>query len=85
MVNRLEQDRYAERVPDPTDGRATLVRLTDTGRDFIARQRRARTQALLAEVARLAPTDQATLVAAVEALDHLMGAPARVGNSGTDQ
>ncbi len=73
LVNRLEQDRYAERVPDPTDGRATLVRLTDTGRAFIAQQRRDRTQALLAEVAQLSMTDQAALLAAIEALDHLTG------------
>ena len=80
LVNRLEQDRYAERVPDPTDGRATLVRLTDTGRAFIAQQRRARTQALLAEVAQLSAADQAALLAAVEAIDHLTGSPAlRVG------
>lgn len=76
LVNRLEQADYAERVPDPTDGRATLVRLTDTGRAFIAEQRRGRTQALLAEVARLCAADQAALLAAVEALDHLTGAPA---------
>ncbi len=74
LVNRLEQDRYAERVPDPTDGRATLVRLTDTGRAFIAQQRRDRTQALLAEVAQLSVADQAALFAAIEALDHLTGA-----------
>jgi DNA-binding MarR family transcriptional regulator len=73
LVNRLEQDRYAERVPDPTDGRATLVRLTDTGRAFIAHQRSGRTQALLAEVARLSPADQAALHAAAEAFDHLTG------------
>lgn len=76
LVNRLEQDRYAERVPDPTDGRATLVRLTDAGRAFIGQLRRGRTQALLAEVAQLSATDQAALLAAVAALDHLTGTQA---------
>jgi DNA-binding MarR family transcriptional regulator len=76
LVNRLEQDRFAERVPDPTDGRATLVRLTDTGRTFIAERRRERTQALLAEVTRLSPIHQQALYDAVDALDHLTGADA---------
>jgi DNA-binding MarR family transcriptional regulator len=76
LVNRLELDHYAERVPDPTDGRATLVRLTPAGRAFIAQQRQGRTQALLAEVARLSATDQAALLAAVAAFDHLTGAAA---------
>jgi DNA-binding MarR family transcriptional regulator len=73
LVNRLEHDDYAERVPDPTDGRATLVRLTQTGRAFIARLRAERTQALLAEVARLSAEDRAALTAAATALDHLTG------------
>ncbi len=32
LVNGLEEAGYVERVPDPTDGRARLVRLTDRGR-----------------------------------------------------
>ncbi len=31
MVGYLEERSYVERVPDPTDGRATLVRLTPLG------------------------------------------------------
>jgi DNA-binding MarR family transcriptional regulator len=81
LVNRLEQDRYAERVPDPTDGRATLVRLTEVGRAFITQQRRARTQVLLAEVAQLSAADQAALLAAVEAIDHLTGALASAADA----
>ncbi len=73
LVNRLEQDDYAERVPDPTDGRATLVRLTGAGSAFIAARREERTQALLAEVARLAPADQAALADALVAMENLTG------------
>jgi DNA-binding MarR family transcriptional regulator len=85
LVNRLEHDTYAERVPDPTDGRATLVRLTDAGRALIAERRRERTQALLAEVARLTPADQRALLAAVDALDHLTGAGPSPASAGNDE
>jgi DNA-binding MarR family transcriptional regulator len=36
-VDRLERDGLARREPHPTDGRATLVVLTDAGRDLVAR------------------------------------------------
>ncbi|NEW37446.1 MarR family transcriptional regulator [Nocardia cyriacigeorgica] len=32
LVDQLERAGYVERVPDPTDGRARLVRLSDRGR-----------------------------------------------------
>jgi DNA-binding MarR family transcriptional regulator len=35
VVAVLEQRGYIERVPDPADGRAKLVRLTDSGRDLV--------------------------------------------------
>jgi DNA-binding MarR family transcriptional regulator len=35
LVAVLEQRGYLERVPDPSDGRARLVRLTDHGRDAV--------------------------------------------------
>jgi DNA-binding MarR family transcriptional regulator len=36
LVAHLEQHGYLERVPDPADGRAKLVRATDRGRDVYA-------------------------------------------------
>jgi DNA-binding MarR family transcriptional regulator len=36
LVNHLVAHGYVERVPDPTDGRARLVRLTDHGRAVYA-------------------------------------------------
>jgi DNA-binding MarR family transcriptional regulator len=36
-VNRLEQDGLVNRDPHPTDGRATLVVLTDAGREIVKR------------------------------------------------
>lgn len=35
IVDRLEAAGYVERVPDPTDARARLVRLTETGREMV--------------------------------------------------
>ncbi|WP_313084991.1 MarR family transcriptional regulator [Pseudomonas sp.] len=34
VLKRMERDGHVRRVPHPDDGRARLVRLTDTGRDF---------------------------------------------------
>jgi DNA-binding MarR family transcriptional regulator len=36
LVAHLEQHGYVERVPDPADGRAKLVRATARGRDVYA-------------------------------------------------
>jgi DNA-binding MarR family transcriptional regulator len=35
LVDKLERAGYVERVPDPTDGRARLVRMTDRARSVI--------------------------------------------------
>ncbi len=34
-IRRLEADGLVERIPHPTDGRTTLVRLTDLGRSTV--------------------------------------------------
>jgi DNA-binding MarR family transcriptional regulator len=36
VVSDLEQRGYVERVPDPTDGRAKIIRLTERGREAMA-------------------------------------------------
>jgi DNA-binding MarR family transcriptional regulator len=77
LVNRLEAAGYAERVADPTDGRATLVRITALGSDVLAERHDARAQALLAEVQRLEPGDRALLVAALPAVQRLVNNPIR--------
>lgn len=35
QVQRLEQAGYVERIPDPTDGRATRIRITLSGREAV--------------------------------------------------
>jgi DNA-binding MarR family transcriptional regulator len=39
VANELEQRGYLERVPDPSDGRAKIIRLTPRGREAQARGR----------------------------------------------
>jgi DNA-binding MarR family transcriptional regulator len=41
LVDELEGQGYVRRVPDPTDARAKLVRLTAKGRRYVAEARRA--------------------------------------------
>jgi DNA-binding MarR family transcriptional regulator len=72
LVNRLEAAGYAERVADPTDGRATLVRITREGRKVLADRSAARSQVLLAQVERLDAADRAALVAALPAIERLI-------------
>ncbi len=45
LVEHLEQQSYLERLPDPTDGRASIVRLTARG-DALVQVARASVQAL---------------------------------------
>lgn len=51
LVAHLEEHGYVERVPDPADGRAKLVRATDRGREVfaIAREQMAAVDAYLTE------------------------------------
>lgn len=84
LVNRLEAAGQAERVPDPTDRRATLVRITDLGRTVLAQRHAARTAALQAELLRLDPADRAAMAAAVPAVQRLID-PAHAATRRTAQ
>ena len=72
LVNRLEELGYAERVPDPTDGRATLVRITVDGEAVLAERHAARAEVLRARIARLDAGDQRVLAAALPAIERLI-------------
>ncbi len=72
LVNRLEAAGQAERVPDPTDGRAALVRITEAGRALLTQRHAARAQVLGRELAHLDEADRAALVSAVPALRRLI-------------
>ena len=72
LVNRLEEGGQAERLADPTDGRAALVRITDLGRKVLAERQATRTATLLAQLERLDPADRLALVDALPAVTRLM-------------
>lgn len=73
LIDRLEAAGQAERIPDPSDGRATLVRITDLGRKVLAARQADRTAALVAELERLDATDKQALLAALPAVQKLIG------------
>lgn len=71
LVNRLEAAGRAERITDRTDGRATLVRITDPGRRVLAQRRAARTEVLQDRLRELSPQHRAALLAAAPAMAAL--------------
>ena len=75
LINRLAQAGWAERFPDPTDGRATLVRITEAGRAKLAERNATRARVLRARLAELSDEDQQLLTAALPALERLIGRP----------
>jgi DNA-binding MarR family transcriptional regulator len=72
LVHRMAEAGWAERVPDPTDGRASLVRVTPAGRAVLADRLAARAQVLRDRLAQLSDADQELLVAALPAIERLV-------------
>lgn len=72
LVNRLSDAGYAERVPDPTDRRASLVRITAAGQAALAERRVQRAAALRARMDQLSEHDQHLLTAALPAIERLI-------------
>ncbi|WP_375489922.1 MarR family winged helix-turn-helix transcriptional regulator [uncultured Jatrophihabitans sp.] len=72
LVNRLAEAGYAERAADPTDRRATLVRLTDAGRALLVERHAARAELLRERLEQLDDADRRALLAATPALDRLL-------------
>ncbi|MCW3038531.1 MAG: transcriptional regulator, MarR family [Solirubrobacterales bacterium] len=78
VVEKLVADGLAERIPHPTDGRATLVRITSAGREVAA----AATEVLNADLfglRALAPADQEELVRVLRELRRDVGDFGRPG------
>lgn len=76
QVRRLEATGLLTRVPDPADGRATLVSLTGHGERKLEALRVARTAAVASLLDRLGAADCARLRVAVETLPNLLDAAA---------
>ena len=72
IVDLLVADGHVERVPDPADGRACLVRSTDGGKNVIIGTRTARSHRLIERMAALDPEQLDALYAALPALEALV-------------
>ncbi len=71
LIASLEKQGLVARSGDPKDKRVSLVSVTEAGRQYIVRRRRAGTEAFAALVSQLPPEDAAALSAAVPALTRL--------------
>lgn len=71
LVHRLESESWVERQPDPSDGRAALVALTEAGAVALQGYRRAAAERIVPLLARLSESDQAILERASELMQQL--------------
>ncbi|MFF4571760.1 MarR family winged helix-turn-helix transcriptional regulator [Streptomyces sp. NPDC001410] len=71
LVTRLERDGLVERRPDPTDGRAVLVHITEEGRKIGQARHKDRARHLRPLIGELTPEEQHTIAAALPVLAHL--------------
>lgn len=71
LVQRLEGEGWVARSPDPADGRATLLSLTEAGRIALRDYRRAAADRIVPLLARLGEADRATLARAAELMQQL--------------
>ncbi|MFF8948707.1 MarR family winged helix-turn-helix transcriptional regulator [Streptomyces sp. NPDC014940] len=71
LVTRLERDDLVRRHPDPADGRAVLVHITDNGRKIGQSRREDRGRHLIPLIAQLTPAERQAIAAALPALTRL--------------
>ncbi|NUH35990.1 MarR family transcriptional regulator [Streptomyces samsunensis] len=71
MVDLLDASGWIERTPDPEDRRASLIALTDPGRELLRTVRREAATRLAARIEKLSPEERRTLYAALPALESL--------------
>ncbi len=71
IVAGLEESGYVRRAPDPQDGRAVLVDLTDAGAALLVGERSTRSAELRKRVDALPEADRTALVEALAALEQL--------------
>lgn len=77
LVTRLERDGLVERRPDPADGRAALVHITEAGREIGEARHEDRGRHLHRLVTQLTPEERQAIAAALPALSRL----AELGNN----
>ncbi len=61
LIQRLERAGQVTRLPDPDDGRATLIGITSAGRALLDERKRMRRERLAALIASLTPEEQCAL------------------------
>ncbi|MER7243752.1 MarR family transcriptional regulator [Kribbella sp. NPDC000426] len=71
LVAKLEQDGLLERRPDPSDGRASLISLTEAGQEIVHSRHANRVAKLTALVDQLTPEERAVLAGSVDVLHRL--------------
>ncbi len=71
VVAALEQQGYAERFPDPDDGRASLISVTAAGRALVRSSREQRLHGLARRLDALDASQLAAIEAALPALEAL--------------
>jgi DNA-binding MarR family transcriptional regulator len=72
IVARLEEHGFAEREVDPHDRRVARVRITDSGRNVLARSRTRKAAFLARRVGRLSPSERRALADALPVLEQLI-------------
>ena len=73
IIDSLVGESLVERVPDPVDRRALVIRLTPAGVEAIEGARAVRSSALRARLADLPESEREAIRAALPALAHLVG------------
>ncbi|MGB8961182.1 MAG: MarR family transcriptional regulator [Pseudonocardiaceae bacterium] len=71
VIAALTEGGFVDRSPHPTDGRQTVVALTEAGRSYIDAEVSARERWLDARLAELSPDERAVLWRAAEIIDHI--------------
>ncbi|MDN0201316.1 MarR family transcriptional regulator [Streptomyces sp. S.PNR 29] len=71
LVARLERDGLVERRPDPTDGRAVLVYITESGRRIGEARHQDRARHLLPLISQLTPSERQKIADALPVLCRL--------------
>lgn len=74
ILQSLEYDALIRRTPDPSDGRASLVAVTEEGDAIVRQGTETRVEAVRRRIAALPDADRAALEAALDALGRLGGA-----------
>jgi len=73
VIAALTERGFVDRSPHPTDGRQTVVALTEAGRDYVDAEVTARERWLDAQLAQLTPDERAVLHRAVDIIDRIAG------------